>query len=114
MAKLIKKEEGNIVWSDCGDKTAKKTSDQIDEVRPAEICLKIEIQKNKRGGKIVSVIKDLPHNPEYFKKLLKKMKSALGTGGSFKDDSLEIQGDHRDKMSEFLHKQGFKVKLSGG
>ncbi len=116
MAKLIKREEVNILWADDGshlEKKPKKLPSEKDLI-PSDHQLKIELQKNKRGGKTVSIIVDLPFNPKYFQKMTKKLKNRLGTGGSFKNDTIEIQGDHRDKIKVFLTELGFKVKLSGG
>mgnify|MGYP000218137157 CR=1 FL=1 len=116
MAKIVKREEVNILWADDGSHLNKKKKDLPSEkdMNPKEHTLKIELQKNKRGGKTVSIIVDLPFNPKYFQKLTKKIKNSLGTGGSFKNDSIEIQGDHREKIKSFLEQLDFKVKLSGG
>ena len=84
------------------------------EIYPNDISLKMRIEKKGRGGKAVTVILDLPYNPDYFKKLSKKLKSHCGTGGSYKDRTIEIQGDQRDKVQIFLEKIGFKVIRSGG
>lgn len=116
MAKIVKREEVNILWADDGSHLNNKPKDLPSEkdLNPSDHALKIELQKNKRGGKTVSIIVELPFNPKYFQKMTKKLKNSLGTGGSFKNDSIEIQGDHRDKIKEFLTDLGFKVKLSGG
>lgn len=116
MAKLIKREETNLLWSDEeGDLRKKKGRGQPSTaIIPNEIDLKIQLEKNKRGGKTVSVIMSLPYNPKYFQKLTKDLKKICGTGGSFKESSIEIQGDHRDKLKVYLEKLGFKVKLTGG
>ena len=74
----------------------------------------MRIEKKGRGGKSVTVVLDLPNNPEYFKKLCKKIKSYCGSGGSYKDRTIEVQGDQRDKVQTFLEKLGFKVIRSGG
>lgn len=116
MAKLIKREEANLLWSDEeGDLRKKKPSKNvIQAIVPAEINLKIQLEKNKRGGKTVSVIMPLPYNPKYFTKLTKELKKLCGTGGSYKENSIDIQGDHREKLKNHLEKLGFNVKLSGG
>jgi translation initiation factor 1 len=115
MAKLIKKEEPNILWTDDPEQQKKKNKKPSQTpVVPAEYTLKIRLEKNKRGGKSVSVIFELPQNPDFCKKLCKELKSKCGTGGSVKTDTIEIQGDHRPKLKELLEKKGFQVKLAGG
>jgi translation initiation factor 1 len=87
---------------------------KVKSVNPSETTLKIRLEKNGRGGKSVSVIFELPHNPDYFADIAKKLKAQCGAGGTYKDDQIEIQGDHREKIKNFLEKIGFKVKLAGG
>lgn len=84
------------------------------EMVPSSFTLKIRLEKNGRGGKAVTVVFELPVNDEYFSDLSKKLKAACGTGGAFKNNMIEIQGDHRDKVKAYLEKLGFKVKLAGG
>jgi translation initiation factor 1 len=99
----------------CGEDPCECTSSpkNIITIDPAKTTLKIKLEKNQRGGKIVTVIHDLPYNPPYFEDLTKKLKNNLGTGGTFKTQ-IEIQGDHREKIEVFLGKMGFKTKRSGG
>jgi translation initiation factor 1 len=88
---------------------------QAKDFRPDQYTLKVRLEKNGRGGKLVTVVFELPASGEaYFGELVKKLKSMCGAGGSFKDNSIEIQGDHREKIKSHLEKVGFKVKLAGG
>jgi len=50
-----------------------------------------------------------PPNDAYFNDLTKKLKNHCGTGGTLKDDKIELQGDHKEKVRTFLEKLGFKV-----
>jgi len=79
---------------------------------PKGIVAKLRIEKAGRAGKAVSVIFDMPRDPDYLKDLTKKLKGQLGTGGTYKEDSntIEIQGEHRPRLRELLAKLGFQVK----
>ena len=68
----------------------------------------------KRKGKPTTIIEGYTGADEDFKKLAKELKTKLSVGGSFKDDSIIIQGDYRDKIMEILKDKGFKVKRVGG
>jgi translation initiation factor 1 len=46
--------------------------------------------------------------------LLKQLKNQCGTGGTLKENEIEIQGDHKQKILEILLKLGYKAKISGG
>lgn len=118
MAKLIKREETRLLWSDeQGDVRKKNKGDRKSKevsINPCKIDLKIQLEKKQRGGKTVSVIMPLPYNPKYFQKLTKDLKKLCGTGGSYKESSIEIQGDQRDKLKTYLENLGFNIKLAGG
>ncbi len=86
-------------------------------IDPVKHTLKIKLEKNGRGGKLVTVIFDLPMNPNFFDELTRKLKNTCGTGGTFKKDvplQIELQGDQREKAEVFLQKLGFKTKRAGG
>lgn len=68
----------------------------------------------KRKGKPVTIIEGYTGADEDFKNLARDIKSMLSVGGSFKNDSIIIQGDYRDKIMEFLKSNGFSVKRVGG
>ncbi len=67
-----------------------------------------------RGGKIVSVVKNLVLTEDDLKALAKKLKQECGAGGTVKDGVIEIQGEHRPRMAEVLQRLGYKVKIAGG
>jgi translation initiation factor 1 len=68
----------------------------------------------KRKGKATTIIEGYEGSDEDFKLLAKEIKTKLSVGGSFKDDSIIIQGDYRDKIMQILKEKGFKVKRVGG
>jgi translation initiation factor 1 len=74
----------------------------------------LEVSRKGRGGKTVTLISGFQHSPDTLKALLKKLKAQCGTGGTAKDDTLEIQGDHASTLLEVLQQMGYTVKRSGG
>lgn len=76
--------------------------------------IRIRLERKGRGGKSVTVIDGLrmPHHEQDV--LLKELKTLLGTGGTVKDASVEIQGDHRDAIIGIMGKKGYRTKRSGG
>jgi translation initiation factor 1 len=68
----------------------------------------------KRKGKPTTIIEGYEGSDEDFKILAKEIKTKLSVGGTFKDDSIIIQGDYRDKIMKILTEKGFKVKRVGG
>ena len=90
-----------------------------EEVQP--VAHELYVQKEpmickyeKRKGKATTIIEGYEGTEEDFKILAKEIKTKLSVGGTFKDDSIIIQGDYRDKIMEILKIKGFKVKRVGG
>jgi len=81
---------------------------------PNKQGVRIRRESRGRGGKTVSVIDGIALDDLSLKQLLKKLKSQLGSGGSVKNGTLEIQGDHREKLLVLLEKNGYKARLAGG
>ncbi len=67
-----------------------------------------------RGGKTVTLVKNLRLREEALKALAAQLKQACGGGGTIKDGIIEIQGEHREKIAALLRQQGYQVKLAGG
>lgn len=68
----------------------------------------------KRKGKPTTILEGYTGADKDFKQLAKELKTKLSVGGSFKDHSIIIQGDYRDKIMTILKDKGFKVKRVGG
>jgi len=80
------------------------------EAVPASLTVKLRLEKGGRGGKAVTVLYDLPRNPEFLKELATKLKKACGTGGTAKESTVELQGDYRERLRQLLPTMGYKVK----
>lgn len=100
------------------DKSKKKETRHMPQAtitrNPAKQGIRIRREVKGRGGKTVCVIDGLLLSDGELKEILKKLKGQLGTGGSIKNGTLEIQGDHRDKLLILLEREGHKAKLAGG
>ena len=70
--------------------------------------LKISYDTKGRKGKGMTLIKGLPLSETGLLDLAKKFKQKFGTGGSVKDYTIELQGDHREEVAQELSKLGYK------
>lgn len=77
---------------------------------------KLTVQASRKGrkGKTVTVVSGFQTSAAQLTKLAKTLKSQCGSGGTVKDQTIEIQGDHSQKLAEALKKLGYPVKISGG
>lgn len=109
-------DNNRTVWSsDSGDQRKKnQTTTHARSLPPQQQTAYLHRESGGRGGKVVSVVKNLVLTEEDLKTLAKKLKQECGTGGTVKDGTIEIQGEHRQRMAEVLTKLGYKVKIAGG
>jgi translation initiation factor 1 len=82
----------------------------FDQPVPEKLVVVLRVEKSGRGGKTVTVVDGLPKNSEFVAKLAVELKKACGSGGTAKETSVEIQGDHRERLRPLLAAKGFKVK----
>ena len=102
-------------WREFNDPTNKIGNDTQNSVSPkGKRQVRLERIRSGKKGKLVTVIKGLELEPVEAKKLLKNLKIACGTGGTCKGDLLELQGDQISKAQDYLLKEGFRPKQSGG
>jgi translation initiation factor 1 len=81
---------------------------------PAQQIAIIHRASKGRGGKVVTLIKNLHLAPDDSKALTKHLKQTCGSGGTIKDGVIEIQGDHRHTIAAALQQLGYKTKMAGG
>ena len=82
----------------------------VDQSVPGRIVAKLRMEKKGRGGKTVTVVYDLPQNAAFLKELAQELKRTCGTGGAVSENTIELQGDLRDRVRECLMKKGWTVK----
>jgi translation initiation factor 1 len=81
-----------------------------DEAVPARLTAKLRMEKKGRGGKTVTVVYGLPRNAVFLKELAQELKRVCGTGGAAAEESVELQGDLRDRVRDHLKNKGYVVK----
>ncbi len=81
-----------------------------DETVPGVVTAKLRIEKAGRGGKTVTVVYDLPRHPVFLKALAAELKKACGVGGAVQETAVEVQGDQRERVREWLLRKGYRVK----
>jgi translation initiation factor 1 len=75
---------------------------------PAQQKLKVRLDTKQRAGKAVTLVEGFIGKQQDMDDLGKKLKNFCGTGGSVKDGEILVQGDQRDKVVQWLTKNGFK------
>ena len=110
------KNENRTVWSsEQGDQ--RKQKDKISGTKslpPQQQTVYLHRESSGRGGMAVTLVKNLVLSADDMKALAKKLKEACGTGGTIKEDVIEMQGEQRERIAEVLRKLGYKVKIAGG
>jgi translation initiation factor 1 len=112
-----------LVWSDDPkDKErlaadagkAKKPEASAEFVKSPTWTAVFRIEKGGRGGKIVTVIDQLPRQEAFLEALCKELKSKCGSGGTYSmegaDGLIEIQGDKRVAIKAIFDKKGIRYK----
>ncbi len=107
--------ENRVAYREFGSDTNPAAFERgVPELPPNQQNLKVQASRKGRKGKTVTVISGFQSTPETLTKLLKQLKTQCGSGGTVKDDTLEIQGDHAQKLLQLLTQMGYKAKISGG
>lgn len=98
----------DIVYSTNPDYHYNKEGEYISKTQPKEKqMLRISLDKRNRKGKSVTLISGFSGTDDDLKELGKMLKTRCGVGGSAKEGEIIIQGDHREKVLEILHKEGY-------
>jgi translation initiation factor 1 len=81
---------------------------------PKDGVVRIFRERGQRGGKTVTVVRGLPERGAALEALAQELKRLCGAGGTVREDGIEVQGDHRERIAERLRAAGRQVKLAGG
>jgi translation initiation factor 1 len=100
---------GGLVYStDPNFKLPDESFEQQETIEPSQQKLKIRLDTKHRAGKAVTLVEGFIGTTADMEELGKKLKSFCGTGGSVKDGEIIVQGDNRDKVLQWLLKNGYK------
>ncbi len=104
-----------LVWDDeLGDqrknKELPKTNSSIDE---KNLLLKVRRLTAGKGRAVVQIT-GLPKNKAWCENLAKDLKKALGIGGTFKGDYIELHGEKLDQVTQYFDAKNIKWKKTGG
>jgi len=80
-----------------------------DTLPPAKQLLRIRLDTKHRAGKAVTLITGFIGTNDNAENLGKQLKNFCGTGGSVKDAEMIVQGDQRDKVLQWLLKNGYSA-----
>jgi translation initiation factor 1 len=98
------------VYSEFGTDKPPSQATSRPDVPPAQQQIKVQASRKGRKGKTVTVISGFQLSEDALTELAK----TLSAGGAVKDGTIEVQGDHCEKIHQFLIGLGYKAKISGG
>ncbi len=105
--KKINNNNGLVFSTDPNFKLEEEEQIQDETLLPKQQKLKIRLDTKQRAGKAVTLVQYFVGKENDLEDLGKKLKAFCGTGGSVKDGEIIIQGDQRDKVVQWLIKNGY-------
>jgi len=113
-SRLVYSTEQGKMCPKCGKPLADCNCRRAVQLPAGDGIVRVSRETKGRKGKGVTIITGVPLPPPELKTLSRQLKQACGSGGTVKNGTIEIQGDHRDRLMAALKKHGFTVKRSGG
>ena len=124
MGAMSRKKRGGLVYSSEEGQMCPRCE------RPVEACrcaaesssqgpagsgpVRVGRETKGRKGKGVTIVTGVPLAGPELKAFAKELKARCGSGGTVKDGTIEIQGEHRDTIVDEIEKRGWKAKRVGG
>jgi translation initiation factor 1 len=109
MSKKNKPDTRGFVYSTDPNFSFEEEQLNAETLPPAQQKLKVRLETKHRAGKAVTLVNGFIGKEEDLEDLGKKLKSFCGTGGSAKEGEIIVQGDQRDKVLQWLIKNGYKL-----
>lgn len=112
-SKLVYSTEHGRMCSECGRPVTDCQCHILKKQRVLNPQGNVQLVHETKGrkGKGVTLIKGLALSEAEMQVLAKTLKTLCGSGGTVKDGVIEIQGEHRELLSQALIKRGIPVKI---
>lgn len=114
MSKKNKPNSNGFVFSTNPNFKFEEEVQNLETIAPNQQKLRIWLDTKKRAGKAVTLITGFIGTEDDLEELGKKLKNFCGTGGSAKDHEIIIQGDQREKILQWLLKNGYTNTKKAG
>lgn len=98
---------GFVYSTDPGFRFEPEEAQEQTTLPPAQQPLKIRLETKHRAGKLVTLVDGFTGADADAELLGKQLKNFCGTGGSVKDGAIIVQGDQRDKILQYLQRNGY-------
>lgn len=102
-----KQSGGGLVYSTDPDYKTEEEQENREYLPPKDQKIVVRLETKHRAGKAVTLVENFDGSMEQEEDLGKKLKAYCGTGGSVKNGEILVQGDHRDKVLQWLQKNGY-------
>jgi translation initiation factor 1 len=106
--KKIRSLDGLVYSTDPDFKLPDQIGEEQETMKPSQQKLRIKLDTKHRAGKAVTLIEGFIGTTADLEDLGKKLKSFCGTGGSVKNGEIIVQGDNREKILQWLQKNGYR------
>ena len=108
-----KANSNGIVYSTDPDFRMEEESAPEETLTPKQQKLRVSLDTKQRAGKAVTLVTGFIGSTDDLEALGKQLKTYCGTGGSVKDGEIIIQGDQRDKITQWLLGKGYSSTKRG-
>jgi len=104
-------DNARLVYSSEGGRVQETRRRDARDAPGGDGIVRVSRTSSGRRGKTVTLVTGLP--PADLSPIAKELKRLCGSGGSVKDGTVEVQGDHRAKVIAHLSGR-YRVKAAGG
>jgi translation initiation factor 1 len=109
--RMARERESRLVYSTGGPAEPEHAPKAAADAAAKGIRIRLD---RRASGRVVTVVTGLPGPAAEVEALGRELRAACGTGGTTREQTVELQGDHRDKVEAALAGRGLRSKRSGG